>query len=43
MNAVTRYAQDEDVNYDRSTQLEAVGGKVITLTGRKLERILEAA
>jgi hypothetical protein len=42
-NAVTRYAQDDEVSYDRSTQLEAIGGKVIDLTGRKLERILEAA
>ena len=42
-NAVTRYAQDEEVTYDRSTELEGIGGKVIDLTGRKLERILEAA
>jgi hypothetical protein len=42
-NAVTRYAQDDEVSYDRSTELEAIGGKVIELTGRKLERILEAA
>lgn len=42
-NAVTRYAQDEEVSYDRSTELEVIGGKVVNLTGRKLERILEAA
>lgn len=42
-NAVTRYAQDDEVSYDRSTELEVVGGKVTGLIGRKLERILEAA
>lgn len=42
-NAVTRYAQDDEVSYDRSTELEFIGGKVVELTGRKLENILEAA
>ena len=42
-NAVTRYAQDEEVSYDRSTELEIIGGKIIDLTGKPLERILEAA
>jgi len=42
-NAVTRYAQDDEVSYDRSTELEAIGGKIVDLNGRKLERILEAA
>lgn len=40
--AVTRYAQDDDVSYDRSTELERVGGKIVELSGRPLKNVLEA-
>ena len=31
LNAVTAYAQDEGVSYERSTELEELGGKVLDL------------
>lgn len=40
-NAVTAYAQDNKLTYDRATELEAIGGKVIELTAKDL--IFEAA
>jgi hypothetical protein len=41
--AVTRFAQEDKVSYDRSTELERVGGKIIELAPRPLKMILEAA
>lgn len=43
IQAVTRYAQDDEVNYDRSTELERIGGKVCELNAKPLRAILEAA
>lgn len=43
LNAVTRYSQDEDVNYDRASQLEVIGGKVLELNPRQWRNISEAA
>ncbi len=40
-NAVTAYAQDKDLTYERATEFEVIGGKVIELTARDL--IKEAA
>lgn len=40
-NAVTAYAQDKDLSYERATEFETIGGKVIELTAKDL--ILEAA
>jgi len=37
-NAVTRYAQDVD-SYDRATELEALGGKIITLPASEWRQI----
>lgn len=41
-NAVTRYSQDEK-DYDRATELERLGGKVITLEHHEWRPIAEAA
>jgi len=41
--AVTRFAQDEIVTYDRSTELERIGGRIIELTPRQTKLVLEAA
>lgn len=41
--AVTRYAHEESVSYDRSTELEAIGGKVIELPARSWKQVAEAA
>ena len=41
--AVTRFAQDDEVNYDRSTELERIGGKVIELNPRQVKAVLEAS
>lgn len=42
INAVTAYAQTVE-SYDRSTELEQIGGKIIELKPRVLNAILEAA
>lgn len=42
MNAVTRTAQDLD-SYDRATELEAMGGRVLDLSSNDWNRIQEAA
>ncbi|MCL6611207.1 MAG: DUF945 domain-containing protein [Peptococcaceae bacterium] len=42
INAVTRHSQDEQ-NYDRATELERLGGKVLMLNGRDWKAIAEAA
>jgi hypothetical protein len=42
LNAVTRYAQDVD-DYDRSMQMEAIGGKVLTLKPNQWNVVKEAA
>jgi len=41
-NAITRYSQDEQ-DYDRATELEQLGGKVITLEPHEWKPIAEAA
>lgn len=41
VNAVTRYSQDVE-SYDRASELEAAGGKVLTLSGRDWRVIAEA-
>lgn len=41
-NAVTRFSQDVK-DYDRATDLERIGGKIITLTARDWKPIAEAA
>ncbi len=35
-NAVTAYAQDKDLSYERATEFEQIGGKVIELTAKDL-------
>jgi hypothetical protein len=42
MNAVTRTAEDM-VSYDRATELEAMGGRIVALPSSAWERIAEAA
>ena len=42
MNAVTRAAQDIE-SYDRATELEALGGRVLDLNQKEWNRIAEAA
>ena len=41
--AVTRYAQEDFIDYDRSTDLERIGGKVIELNPRQWKSVAEAA
>lgn len=43
MNAVTRFAQDDQVDYDRATELERIGGKVIELNKSQWKSVAEAA
>lgn len=42
MNAVTRTAEDSR-SYDRATELEAIGGRIVDLDPRSWQRIAEAA
>lgn len=42
MNAITRTAEDAD-SYDRASEIEAIGGKVIELERNEWERIAKAA
>ncbi|MCK6392685.1 DUF932 domain-containing protein [Zoogloea sp.] len=42
VNAVTRYSQDVE-DYDRATEFEALGGKLIELSGREWKDLAEAA
>ena len=42
VNAVTHFSQDVD-DYDRATELEAFGGRLIELSSREWNSILEAA
>jgi len=42
LNAVTRFAQDVD-SYDRSTELEQMGGKILSLSPRDWKQVAEAA
>lgn len=42
VNAVTRYSQDVK-DYDRATEFEALGGKLIELTNREWKGLAEAA
>jgi hypothetical protein len=42
MNAVTRFAQDT-ASYDRATEIEALGGRVLDLGKQEWNRIAEAA
>jgi len=43
LNAVTKYAQDDDISYDRATQLEVIGGKVLSLNAKQWRNVSEAA
>ena len=43
LNAVTAFAQDESLTYDRATELEAAGGKVLTLKRSDWREIALAA
>lgn len=44
LNAVTRMAHmEKDITYDRSTELEEIGGKILTLKPSQWKRIAEAA
>lgn len=43
LNAVTRFSQDEQVNYDRASELEIMGGKVLELNPKQWRNISEAA
>jgi hypothetical protein len=43
MNAVTSYAQEQDLSYDRASELEVVGGKILTLNPKQWKAIAEAA
>ena len=42
-NSITRYSQDADVSYDRATELEAIGGKVLDLKPSQWKSVQEAA
>jgi hypothetical protein len=42
LNAVTRYSQDDNINYDRATELERLGGKILELNPRQWKVISEA-
>ena len=42
VNAVTHYSQDVE-DYDRATEFEALGGKLIELSSREWEELAEAA
>ena len=42
VNAVTRYSQDVE-DYDRATEFEALGGKLIELSSREWKGLAEAA
>ena len=41
--AITHYAQDEDVSYERQIELERMGGEIIELPQTQWQRIAEAA
>ena len=43
VNAVTAFAQDDAVTYDRADELEQIGGKLIDLNQSQWERIAQAA
>lgn len=45
MNAITNVANNEEISYDRATEIEAVGSKIIALPSNKWNRysMLEAA
>jgi len=43
LNAVTRYAQDDEVDYDRASDLETIGGKILELSPKQWRNIKEAA
>jgi len=43
VNAVTRYSQYKNVNYDRASDLEIIGGKVLELNPRQWKVVSEAA
>jgi hypothetical protein len=43
LNAVTRFSQDEQVNYDRASELEVIGGKVLELSPKQWRNVSEAA
>ena len=43
LNAVTRYSQDSQVNYDRASELEMIGGKVLELSPRQWNQVSQAA
>lgn len=42
-NAVTAYAQEAEHDYERATELEKIGGKLLTLRGAAWERFAQAA
>jgi hypothetical protein len=42
INAVTHYSQDVE-EYDRATEFEAVGGKLIELPAKEWKELAEAA
>ena len=42
VNAITRAAQEIE-DYDRATELEKMGGKVLELAGHEWKRVAEAA
>lgn len=39
--AITRFSQEESVNYDRATELEKVGGEVIEMNPRDWGRVID--
>lgn len=39
VNAVTEQANRDDISYDRATELEAIGGKILAMPERQWERI----
>lgn len=42
LNSLTRYAQDDALDYDRATELEAMGGKVLALPRNDLRQLIAA-
>jgi len=42
LNAVTEQANDDSIGYDRATELESIGSKILTMSDRQWSRIAQA-
>ncbi len=43
LNSLTAYAQDKDLSYDQASELEIMGGKILTMNPRQWNTIANAA